>query len=372
MKPIPWRERMVVRLASGMISVALLSMVLTFTLPFMVVTLTDVRPPAMRERLERLLENNPENEELAALAEVPFTIQRIMLRAGLVSLLISGGLYILFAVRFARAVTRPVEDVTLAAAQITQGDLSTRVGTSAGVKGEPAQLLKHFDQMADALETYERERSEMIASIAHELRTPLSVLRARLELLEEGIVKLDSDEVIRLSRQTALLTRLVEDLRVLSLSDAGRLSLNLAEIRLDVVISSAASALAPKFAEAEVTLHTGLDTLTAPVDADRVAQMVLNLLGNALKHSSPGDRVTLSLKRRGEVAELTIKDEGGGFIGPAEKLFQRFYTGPGEPGSGIGLALVKTLAEAHGGTVKAENGAKGAVFSIRLPLNQRL
>ena len=184
MKPVPFRQRLVVRLAVGMISVALLSLFLTFALQVVNVTLSDLRPPEpdrMQELLTRLLAENPDDEDLLALAEFPYEIRRVLLTTTLLSVIVSGGLWIYLAIRFARSIARPIEQVTSAAAKITGGDLSARVDIPSGSSGETARLSEHFNQMATSLETYERERTEMIAAIAHELRTPLAVMLARLE-----------------------------------------------------------------------------------------------------------------------------------------------------------------------------------------------
>ena len=223
MKPIPFRQRLVVRLAVGMISVALLSLFVTFCLQLINMRASRIEPPGLDTFIQRVIDEYPDDPEVKALQEFPLQLRNVVLRTTLISVVISGGLWILLAIMFARSIAKPIEHVTQASTKITQGDLTARVSIPLRVKGEPAQLLEHFNGMASSLESYERERTEMIASIAHELRTPLAVMKARIELMEEGMVDLNADEVQRLSQQTNLLTRLVSDLRTLSLADADRL-----------------------------------------------------------------------------------------------------------------------------------------------------
>lgn len=369
MKPIPFRERLVVRLAVGMIGVALLSLLLTFILQFISISLSDIQPPKLEKRMQDIVAQYPDDEDLQVLAETPFRIRRIIARTGLLSLVFSGVLWIYFAIRFSRSIAKPIEDVTLASAQITNGDLGTRVQMSKNAKGEPARLLEYFNEMATSLETYEQERTEMIASIAHELRTPLAVTRSRLELMEEGLVELNQDEVTRMSRQIDLLTRLVNDLRTLSLADANKLSLNLASVAFDEVTRNVAESLQSRVQEQGITLELSLEPHVLQADADRLTQVVFNLLDNALKHTPKEGRINVSLKRVNKDLILTIQDTGGGFHGDAEQLFKRFYTTQESVGSsGIGLALVKTITDLHGGHVSAQNAAQGgAVFTVHLP-----
>ncbi len=370
MKAIPFRQRLAVRLAIGMISVALLSLFITFVLQFTIVSFSDLRPEYSEAALERIIERYPEDEDLITLLALPFEIRRILRTTGLFSLIISGALWIFFAIRFSQSIAKPIEHATLAADQITNGDLTTRVQIPRRAKGEPARLLEHFNDMATSLETYERERIEMIASIAHELRTPLAVTKSRLELMEEGIIELNQDEVKRMSRQIDLLTRLVSDLRTLSLADANRLSLNLKKVELNEIIQNTAESLQARSKEQNVTLELELEPIVLKVDADRLAQVVFNLLDNALKHTPAGGSIKVSLKQTDRTAQLLVQDTGPGFEGEAAQLFQRFYTTKqGTGSSGIGLALVKTIVELHGGTVTANNAPTlGAVFSVDLAL----
>ncbi|CAA9582909.1 MAG: hypothetical protein AVDCRST_MAG86-3092 [uncultured Truepera sp.] len=370
MKPIPFGQRLVVRLAVGMISVALLSLFLTFALQVVNVTLSDLRPPEpdrMQELLTRLLAENPNDEDLLALTEFPYELRRVLLTTTLLSVIVSGGLWIYLAIRFARSIARPIEQVTSAAAKITGGDLSARVDVPSGSSGETARLSEHFNQMARSLETYERERTEMIAAIAHELRTPLAVMLARLEVMEAGLVELSQEEVSRLGHQAKLLTRLVNDLRTLSLADANRLSLYKQKVDLGDLVRRATESFSGRAREAVVSLSTEIADVWATVDPDRLEQVLFNLLDNAFKHTPAGGRVTVSLDASAGQVRLAVRDTGTGFGGDPKRLFGRFYKAHDDlGGSGLGLALVKVLIESHGGSVSAKNNPDGgASFEVR-------
>lgn len=350
-----------------MISVALLSLFLTFGLQFLAVMLSGLQPPNVRGTIERLIADYPGDQEILALTRLPFELRRVLVTSILLGVALSGGLWVYLAIRFARRIADPIERVTDAAAKMTGGDLSARVLAPAHTRGETARLLAHFNEMAGAIQRYERERTEMIAAVAHELRTPLAVMLARLELLDEGLVTPDEKELKGLTHQAKLLTRLVGDLRTLSLADADRLSLHKEAFRLDDLVRRVAGAFGERAQGQGVTLGLDLEPALVTADPDRLEQVVINLLGNALEHTPPGGRVGVTLRADDRVY-LSVTDTGPGFEGEPGRLFGRFYKGEGSSGSGLGLALVKTLVELHGGTVTARNlPTGGASFEVLLP-----
>lgn len=349
-----------------MISVALLSLLLTFGLQFVTVALSGLQPPNVAGTIERLIAENPDDEDLLALTRFPFELRRLLLTSTLVSVALSGGLWVYLAIRFARRIADPIERVTDASAKMSGGDLSARALEGAHTKGETARLLEHFNEMAGAIQRYERERTEMVAAIAHELRTPLAVMLARLELMGEGLVSPDENELKGLTHQAKLLTRLVGDLRTLSLADANRLSLRQEAFRLDDLVRRTVEAFGERALEAGVALEPDLEPTFVTADPDRLEQVLINLLANALEHTPAGGRITVTLRVKGQVC-LTVADTGPGFEGEAGRLFGRFSKGEGSSGSGLGLALVKTLVELHGGTVTASNLPEGgAAFRVVL------
>ncbi len=369
MKPIPFRERLSVRLAAGMIAVALLSLLVAFIIQLISFALSDLQPPDIENKLKQMIAENPDDVGLKNLIETPLRIRNLVARSALISLFVSAVLWIFFAIRFARSIAMPIENVTLAAAQMTRGDLTTRVHIPINTKGEPARLLDHFNEMATSLERYEQERTEMIAAIAHELRTPLAVIRTRLEVMEEGLVEINPLELTKLSRQVDLLIRLVNDLRTLSLADANRLSLKRQPLRFHDLIQTVTESLQSRAQEHQIKLETTLNPVELGADPDRLTQVIFNLLDNALKYTPDHGHIYMSLSSENQIAEFTITNTGTGFAVPAEQLFQRFYTTSEYSGSGIGLALVKTITELHGGKVSAQNiQGLGAQFSLYLPI----
>ncbi len=369
MKPVPFRQRLVVRLAVGMISVALLSLLLTFALQVVTLTRTDLQPPDLEGILAPLTAQNPDDAVIAAIREFPRRLRRALLTATFFSIVLSGGLWIYLAIRFARGIASPIEEVTAASAKITSGDLGARTSVPVAAAAETTRFAEHFNEMAASLETFERERTEMIAAIAHELRTPLAVMQARLEVLEEGIVPLNLSEVKRLGQQTKLLTRLVGDLRTLSLADANRLSLHKQETNLGELVRRVSESFRVRAQGGGIDLELELAAVRAEVDPDRLEQILNNLLDNAFKHTPHGGAVSVTLAAVGEQTCLTVRDTGPGFRGEPEQLFRRFYTARDAPsGSGLGLALVQVLTEAHGGTVTAKNQPDGgASFEVCFP-----
>ncbi len=369
MKPIPLKERLVVRLAVGMIGVALLSLFFAFIIQFISLALSNIRAPNIEARLEQLIAEHPNDQELFSLLETPKRIRTIFFRGGIFSLFVSGMLWIYFAIRFASNIAHPIEQATLASAQITNGDLTSRVEIPKGVKGESLKLLEHFNEMANSLEIYERERTEMIASIAHELRTPLAVMSTRLEIMDEGLIELNSGEVKRLRRQVSLLSRLVSDLRTLSLADANKLTLNRQLIKLDELIKTVTESFRLSAKETGLELILELEAVGIFADEDRLTQVIFNLLDNALKHSYQEGKIGVKLIDRADSVKIVVQDTGKGFTDSPDQLFKRFYTTKiDSSSSGLGLALVKTIVELHGGTVVAESTKnQGAKFSVILP-----
>ena len=284
----------------------------------------------------------------------------------------------LFAALIAWRLTQPLSAVSRAARRFAEGDLSTRARYRQGrgarrFGGEAVRLVDDFNVMAASLERLEAERKATAATIAHELRTPLAVLQARLAALRDGVFALDLREVGLLEQQTDQLARLVEDLRTLSLADAGRLTLTSEPCDLSSLVQDVVTAFGPQAAEKGVRLETRLEPVTVPGDAGRLRQVVTNLLDNALRFTPAAGSVTLTLQMDGSGAALLVRDSGPGFGAEGEaRVFERFYRADAaRSGSGLGLAVVRSLAEAHGGRVTAKNApGGGAVLEVWLPLQK--
>ncbi|MEG0148588.1 MAG: ATP-binding protein [Comamonas sp.] len=281
-----------------------------------------------------------------------------------------------------RRITRPLASMVEVAKRIEAGDLGARAVKS-DAHGEMAAMIDTFNGMVEALETLESERKATAASISHELRTPLTVLQVRLHALCDGVIEVNSAELQVLLAQTAHLARLVDDLHTLSMADAGQLSLNRQRLDLADLVGEVVEHIHPQLQMQDMTLNLDLPVELGDgaadinADADRMRQIVNNLIGNVLRHARDGRwlgvSVTTESNARGEAqVVLRISDAGPGL--PAELRshpFQRFAQAPGKrrkEGSGLGLSIVKALTTSQGGTVEADTSERGGTrFTLRFP-----
>ncbi len=276
----------------------------------------------------------------------------------------------------------PLRALTLATQRLAAGDRSSRVPVSGA--SELAALSDAFNGMADSLERAEAVRRQMVSDVAHELRTPLTNLRCRIEAIQDGLAPADAAALHALHEETLLLSRLVEDLQLLSLADAGRLRLERRLEDLRDLAARAVAAVRPRAEACGVTLELSAEApVPAIVDAARVGQVLRNLLANALAHTPAGGAVSVHAEAHGTEALLEVRDTGEGLT--AEQLphvFDRFWRADaarareGLPaldahgsGAGLGLAIVRQLVELHGGTVSVTSApSEGACFRVHLPL----
>lgn len=265
---------------------------------------------------------------------------------------------------------RPVRRLATVVERIRQGDRSARAAVDA--PGELGALAEAVDAMAADLERQDELRRHLIADVSHELRTPITVLTAELERLVDGAVEPQSERLASLHEEALRLARSVEDVEALAESGAPTVAIELRPVRLDEVVAKVALALRPQFESARLRVDLRLQPLLVTGDDDRLAQVVRNLLVNALKFTRRGGRVAVSLDLRGRDAVLVVEDTGVG-IRPDElpHVFERFWrgrAGDGIAGSGVGLAVVEQLVRAHGGRVTAtSDGERGSRFSVSLP-----
>jgi two-component system sensor histidine kinase BaeS len=304
-----------------------------------------------------------------------FLLKRLN-RAAMVAGLAAGGLALVLALVLSNQLLRPVRDLTHAARRLATGDLAQRVFPHGN--DELAELGRTFNIMASSLQQAEEARQAMTADIAHELRTPLSVQRANLEALQDGVYPLTLEFITPLLEQNYFLTHLVEDLRTLALTDAGQLVLertptDLAGLLKRVVdqFQSQANAQGVKLELAKIP--PGLPLLN--LDQIRMEQIVNNLLSNALRYTSQEGMIWLTVEKKGPVVQVQVRDSGVGIpVDVLPNIFDRFYRADkarsrAEGGSGLGLAIARQLARSHDGELSAENHPQsGAVFTLSLPI----
>ena len=271
-------------------------------------------------------------------------------------------------------ITRPLGRLRDAARKLAQGDLSQRVEVDSS--DEIGELAQAFNEMAESLQRTEELRKNMVADIAHELRTPLAVIQGHLEALQDRVFAPTEENIGVIHEETLLLARLVDDLRDLALADAGQLEIERGPVDLVVLISRVVTSTRKRASEKGVLLVEEVPERLPEVraDAQRIGQVVSNLLSNGITHTPSGGKVTVAAKEVDRWVEVRVTDTGPG-VPPEEMpyLFERFYRSDrsrsrAQGGSGLGLAIVKQLVEAHGGRIWAESEVgRGATFVFTLP-----
>jgi two-component system sensor histidine kinase BaeS len=307
---------------------------------------------------------------LPADREFRAAVNRLLLLGGLAAGLIALGLGLLLA----RRATAPARALTRAASALAAGDRSQRVPAAA--TDEFGQMARAFNLLADGLQSEDRLRRQFAASVAHELRTPLAVLRSQVEAVQDGIIQADPGTLTSLHEEILRTTRLVDDLETLASAEAAGFALQRQPVALRPLLEDAVREVTGLFGDQQVRVEARLTDVVVAGDPVRLRQVAANLLSNALKFTPPGGWVSVELAAEEGQAVLRVADSGPG-IPPEElpRVFDRFFRGSGvrAGGSGIGLAVVRELVAAHGGAIEAQSppGA-GAVFTVRLPAAQIL
>jgi len=287
--------------------------------------------------------------------------------AAVVVALILGGV-------LARTLTRPLRELTAATQAVAKGDLEQSVPVRS--QDELGQLAESFNQMSSDLSRATHLRRQMTADIAHDLRTPLTVITGYIEALRDGDLQPSPARFDAMHDEAQHLKRLVQDLRTLSLADAGELSLNCQPVSVPELLNRVATAYQHQAEQQQVNVEVqAADALPDPaVDFDRMVQVLGNLVSNALRYTPEGGRIVLSARVQDEAVLLTVQDTGHG-IPPDElpHIFNRFYRADksrrlDEGESGLGLAIARAIVEAHGGSIWAESEVgQGTTFQISLP-----
>lgn len=271
--------------------------------------------------------------------------------------------------RAIRRAAAPVGDLIEASGRIEEGDFSTRVPETG--PREVRALARAFNAMSARLEETEQQRRSALADVSHELRTPLAVIQGNLEALLDGVYPADAEHLELILAETRTLERLIEDLRTLTLVEAGSLILHREPTDLGALLNEVAAGYHSQADEAGIALNVSaaIAVPTLDIDPARIREVVSNLLTNALRHTPRGGSVDLSVESDGADAMITVRDTGGG-ITPEQldRIFDRFYRSPDSPGSGLGLPIAKSLVDAHGGKMTATSDAvAGTVVQFTLP-----
>lgn len=276
---------------------------------------------------------------------------------------------------FSRSLTAPLQRLAAAARAVARGDIGKRVaaeGTS-----EVADVARAFNEMTAALEKAEKLRQNLVSDVAHELRTPLSVLQGNLRAILDDVYPLDKAEIARLYDETRILARLVDDLQELAQAEAGALRFNIVPTDVGRILRAAIARFEPGAETKGVRLVCQVpDSLPEAVaDPDRVSQILNNLIANALRHTPEDGQITVSAAADRGFITVSVADTGEG-IAPEDlpHVFDRFWRADRSRsraggGAGLGLAIARALVEAQGGRVRAasEGLGKGSVFSFTLP-----
>ena len=298
---------------------------------------------------------------------------------------LAGGLGLLLGLAVSRSLTAPLLRLATAARAVADRDFSRRVDV--GGSAEIIDVAQAFNEMTAALEASERQRQNMVADVAHELRTPLSVVQGSLRAILDNVYPLDKAEIARLYDETRLLSCLVNDLRELALADAGQLRLNLQPTDVARVVRATVGSLAPAAEAQQVALITQMpDELpTVRADPDRLAQVLRNLTVNALRYTPSGGAVTVTATLQDDALEIAVTDTGEGIASEdLPHVFERFWRSdrsrarddPSDPadrgrwsgGTGLGLSIAHSLMEAQGGRIWVESEPRqGSSFHLTLP-----
>ena len=279
---------------------------------------------------------------------------------------------------FSRRLQRSVTDVSTAAAAVADGHYDSRVSPP-HLGDDFDALAMAFNQMANRLETVESTRRRLFGDLAHEIRTPVSVLEAYVEAIEDGVKTLDSETIALLRDQTRRLVRFSDDVAALAQAEESHASITPTSVDPADLVATAVAAAADRFAAKGVTLtsQAGQAMPRLWVDQHRLAQVLANLLDNALRHTPRGGRVDVAAHSAADVVTITVTDDGDGIATEhLPHILERFYRADvardrDHGGAGIGLAIAKALVEAHRGTITASSRGPGTgtTFIVTLPID---
>lgn len=300
-------------------------------------------------------------------------INRLLLYGALAGAVIA----LVLGILLSRTLTRPIRELTRATHAVSEGDLSQQVPVRSN--DELGELAQAFNKMSSELSRSVNARRQMTADIAHELRTPLSLILGHAEAVHDGVLPPTRENFEIIREEATRLEHLVNDLRILSLADAGELTINSQTLEPHRLLNEVASLYQYQAQRKNITLEQNVDAQvsTIQVDPGRMTQVLTNILDNALRHIPEGGRIILSAKAAGEHVELSVQDSGPGLKKEdLDRIFERFYRtdasrqrdGAVPGGSGLGLAIARSIVQAHGGQISAEREeGQGLKVIVRLP-----
>jgi signal transduction histidine kinase len=271
--------------------------------------------------------------------------------------------------------TKPLKALTVAAQSITEGQLEQRVPVNSN--DEIGQLSTAFNRMSQEVSRVNLLRKQMTADIAHDLRTPLTVISGYIESMQDGILKPTPERLTIIYTEIELLQKLVDDLRMLSLADAGELSLNPQRISPGSFLERASALFMHQAEQHDISLEVNKESNPPDiwVDDARMIQVIGNLISNSLRYTPAGGRITLSTRAVGDKVDISVQDTGEGIdADELPNIFARFHRSDksrhSETGeTGLGLAIVKALVEAQGGSVSADSiPGEGTTIHILFPV----
>jgi two-component system sensor histidine kinase BaeS len=299
---------------------------------------------------------------------------RILLYGALIGAVIA----LLLGIFLSRTLTRPIRELTRATHAVSEGDLSQQVPVRSN--DELGELAKAFNKMSSELSRSVNTRKQMTADIAHELRTPLSLILGHAEAVHDGVLPPSRENFEIIREEAERLEHLVNDLRILSLADAGELSINPQTVEPERLLQEVAAIYQYQTQRKNITLDLDIASPLSNIEVDpgRMTQVLTNILDNALRHTPEGGRIVLSAKDKNDQVELAIEDSGPGLNAEdIDRIFDRFYRtdisrqrdGDFPAGSGLGLAIARSIVQAHGGQLSAESEeGKGLKVIVRLPI----
>lgn len=272
-----------------------------------------------------------------------------------------------FFARFGRPRFFPVGRLVDAAAKLSSGDYSVRV--TEVESGPMRQVVRSFNGMAERLEKSSEQRRRLLADVGHELRTPLTVIQGELEAMADGVHPAGPEQIEMLLDETRLLARLIDDLRVLSLSEAGELKLEVEVVEAETLVADAVGSYQALAARSDITLESTVEAGSLLADPTRLHEVLANIIANAIRHTPAGGTVTVTARSSSAEWSFSVRDTGTGI--PAEQLpliFERFAKGANSRGTGLGLSIARELVRAHGGDMTASSVVgQGTMIEFSIP-----